>query len=90
MKVKVTQLCPTLWDPMDYTVHGILQGSILEWVDFLLLQGIFPTQGSNPGVLHYRQILYGLSHQGSPVWHPAHVEPKQERYTRTPNTDLGN
>ena len=34
MKVKVTQLCPTLRDPMDYTVHGILQARILEWVDF--------------------------------------------------------
>ena len=29
-----------------------------------LLQGIFPTQGSNPGLLHCRQILYQLSHQG--------------------------
>ena len=41
-----------------------------------LLQGIFPIQGSNPGLLHYRQILYSLSHQGSlsllgriPRWH---------------------
>ena len=31
-----------------------------------LLQGIFPTQGSNPGLLHWRQILYQLSHKGSP------------------------
>ena len=31
-----------------------------------LLQGIFPVQGSNPGLLHYRQILYHLSHLGSP------------------------
>ena len=31
-----------------------------------LLQGIFPTQGSNLGLVHYRQILYQLSHQGSP------------------------
>ena len=31
-----------------------------------LLQGIFPTQGSNPGLLHHRQILYQLSHKGSP------------------------
>ena len=31
-----------------------------------LLQGIFPTQGSNPGLLHYRRILYQLSHNGSP------------------------
>ena len=32
MKVKIAQLCPTLWDLMDYTVHGILQAKILEWV----------------------------------------------------------
>ena len=32
-----------------------------------LLQGTFLTQGSNPGLLHYRQILYHLSHQGSAV-----------------------
>ena len=31
-EVKVAQLCPTLCDPMDYTVHGILQARILEWV----------------------------------------------------------
>ena len=31
-----------------------------------LLQGFIPTQGSNPGLLHCRQILYHLSHQGSP------------------------
>ena len=34
MKVKVAQSCPTLCDPMDYTVHGILQAKILEWVAF--------------------------------------------------------
>ena len=33
-----------------------------------LLQGIFPTQGSNLGLLHCRQTLYRLSHQGSPMW----------------------
>ena len=32
-----------------------------------LLQGIFPTQGLNPGLLHCRQILYHLSHQWSPL-----------------------
>ena len=31
-----------------------------------LLQGIFPTQGSNPSLLYYRQVLYQLSYQGSP------------------------
>ena len=32
-----------------------------------LLQRIFLTQGSNPGLLHCRQMLYSLSHQGSPI-----------------------
>ena len=92
-------------DPMDCTVHGILQARIREWVmipslgdlpnqgieprspalqaDSLLaeppgkpknagvgglslLQGIFPTQESNWGLLHCRQILYQLSCTGSP------------------------
>ena len=35
-----------------------------------LLQGIFPTQGLNPGLLHCRQILYQLSHKGSPRMNP--------------------
>ena len=60
-EVKVAQSCPTLYDPMDYTVYGILQVRILEWVAFP-----FPTQGSNPGLPHCRQILYKLSHKGSP------------------------
>ena len=33
-----------------------------------LLQGIFPTQGSNPGLSYCKQTLYRLSHQGSPSW----------------------
>ena len=32
MKVKVAQSCPTLCDPMDYTVYEILQAKILKWV----------------------------------------------------------
>ena len=31
VKVKVVQSCPTLCDPMDFIVHGILQARILEW-----------------------------------------------------------
>ena len=34
MNVKVAQLCPTLCDPMDYTIHGMLQAKILEWLAF--------------------------------------------------------
>ena len=61
-KVLVDQLCSTLCDPMDCSLpsssaHGILQASILEWVTHSLLQGIFPTHGSNPGLPHCRRIL---------------------------------
>ena len=84
-KSEVAQSYPTLWDPMDCS----LPGSSCLW-DFpgkytgvgchFLLQEIFPTQGLNQGLLHYRQMLYCLSHQGSlprttlisvlKVWHP--------------------
>ena len=37
--VKVTQSCLTLCDPMDYTVHRILQARILEWVFFPFSRG---------------------------------------------------
>ena len=43
--VKVAQLCLMLCDPMDYTVHGILQARILEWVAIPFSKGIFTTQG---------------------------------------------
>ena len=46
-----------------WTVHGILQARTLEWVAF---QGIFPTQGLNPGLPCCRWILYQLRHKGSP------------------------
>ena len=65
-KVKVAESCPPLCSPMDYMVYGLLQARILEWVALPLLQGIFPTQGSNPGPLHCGQIPYQLSHKGSP------------------------
>ena len=66
-----TQSCPTLCDPMDCSppgssVHGIFQARILEWVAMAFSRGILPTQGTNSGLLHSRQILYQLSHQGSP------------------------
>ena len=50
---------------MDYTVHGIFQAR--TGVGSLPLhQGIFPTQGLNPGLPHCRWILYQLSHKRSP------------------------
>ena len=52
-------------DSREYTVHGILQTRILEWAVFPFSKGIFPAQGSKPGLLHCREILYQLSHRGS-------------------------
>ena len=66
LKVKVAQSCLTLCNPTDCTIHGTILARILEWVAYSLLQGIFPTQGLNSGLLHSRQILYQLSHEGSP------------------------
>ena len=39
VKVKITQSCPIRCDPMDYTVHGILQARILEWIAFPFSRG---------------------------------------------------
>ena len=50
--------------PPGSSVHGILQASTGVGCHFLL-QGIFLTQGSNPGLLYFRQMLYPLSHEGS-------------------------
>ena len=70
LPVLVTQSCPTLCDPLDCippgsSVHGDSPGKNTGVGCYALLHGIFPTQGSNPGLLHGRQILY--RHQGSPT-----------------------
>ena len=66
-QVKVTQSCPTLWP------HGLYSpwnspGQNTGVGSLSVLQGIFPTQGSNPGLLHCRRIVYQLSHKGNPKW----------------------
>ena len=65
---EVTQSFLTLCDPMDCSlpgssIHGVFQAGM---GCHFLLQGIFLTQGSSPSLLHCRQMLYRLSHQGSP------------------------
>ena len=62
--MKVAQLCPTLrfhglYNPWNSPGQNTGVGSLSH------LQGIFPTQGLNPGLLHCRWILYQLSHKGS-------------------------
>ena len=63
----VTQLCPTLCNPLDcslsgFSVHGDSPGKNAEVNCHFLIQGIFPTQRLNPGIPHCKQILYCLSH----------------------------
>ena len=61
MKVKWKSLSRVqLCSLMDYTVYGILQARILEWVAFPF------SRGWNPGLPHCRRILYQLGHKGSP------------------------
>ena len=69
MKVLVTQSCLTLYDSIAYQAPLSVEFSRQEYWSGLPcppLQGIFPTQGLNSGLLHCMQILYHLSHQGSP------------------------
>ena len=63
--MKVAQSCPTLrphrlYHPWNSPGQNTGVGSLS------LLQGIFPTQGLSPGLPHCRQILYQMSHKGSP------------------------
>ena len=67
MKVKVTQLCLTLCNPMDWLYSPWNSPGQNTGVGSLsLLQGVLPNQGLTPGLPHCRWILYQLSHQGSP------------------------
>ena len=56
VKVKVAQLCPTLRPHRLYSPWNSL-GQNIKVGSLSFLQGIFPTQGSNPGLLHCRWIL---------------------------------
>ena len=75
----VTQSCLTLWTSgtvahQSPLFMGILQARMNTGAScHAFLQGIFPTQGLNPGLLHCRQILYTLSHQYNSVQLLSHV-----------------
>ena len=67
----VAQSCPTLCNLMDCSppgssVHGDSPGKNNGVGCYAFFQGNFLIQGLNPGLLHCKQILYCLSHQGSP------------------------
>ena len=75
LKEKVTQSCLTLCDPLDHSlpgssVQGILQARILEWLVILFSRGLSQPRDQILVLLHCRQFLYRLSHQGSPFSTP--------------------
>ena len=60
---EVVQSCPILCNPMDCSLpgsstHGLFQAGMLDWVAIFLLQGIFPTEGLNPGLLCLLHCLF--------------------------------
>ena len=61
VKVSHVQL---FWEPMDCPWNSPGQNTVVGSLSFL--QGLFPSQGLNPGLLHCKWILYQLSHKGSP------------------------
>ena len=62
LTLSCVQLFVTPWTVWNFPGQNTGVGSLS------LLQGIFPTKGSNPGLPHHGQILYQLSHKGSPRW----------------------
>ena len=64
--VMTDSLQPKDKSPPGFSICGILKARILGWAAHPFLQGVFLTQGLNLGLLHCRQILNHLSHQGRP------------------------
>ena len=84
------RLCLTRCNPLDCSppgssVHRILQARVTGLGCHSLLQGPFLTQGSNLSLLHCRQILYHLNHQGSPL---AKAASPHMRFYFTVNSDF--
>ena len=74
--ILVTQSCPTLCDSMDCSPPG----KDTRVGCHSLLQRIFPTQGSSPGLLHCRQILYHLSYEEA-LYHLVRAKKEKEKKT---------
>ena len=77
----VSQSCLTFCNPMNgkplgSSVHGNSPGKNTGVGCHALLQGIFPTQGLNLGLLNCRENLYQLSYKGSP-WKKSYDQPRQ-------------
>ena len=81
----VAQSCPTLCRPMDCSLPGSTRNSSGKNTgvgSHALLQGIFLTKGSNPGIIYSRQILYHLSHQEARVNISQSTQIKEQKLER--------
>ena len=80
VKVKVAKSCLILCDSMDYYSPWNSLGQNTGVGSLFLLQQIFPTQGSNPGLPHWRPVLYQLSYKESPASTVSHVNCMYPQY----------
>ena len=93
--VSVARSCPILCNPMNCSppgssVHGDSPGKKAGVGCHALLQGTFPTQGSTPGLLHCRQILYHLSQEnGEDINYNLNVLSPQNKKTENKQFRIG-
>ena len=86
-KVKVTQSCPTLCNPLDYTVHGILQARVLEWVAFPFSRGSFQRRD--------RTLVFSIAGRFFTSWAireglgPLSTHPAPRRKAHNPIKEMG-
>ena len=94
MLAQWSEVCPALCDskhgsPPGSSVYGDSLGKNTGVGSHALLQGIFPTQGSNLGFLHWGWMLYQLSHQGNPRTLEWVAHPFFSRSSRTQESNQG-
>ena len=73
--MKVAQSCPALWEPKDYTVHGILQASLLDWEPFP-----YPGDPPNPGIEPRSPTLQVDSLPAKPPGKPYNGKESEKEY----------
>ena len=79
LSVKVAKLCPTLCNPMDYTVHGILQARVLEWVAFPFSGGSSQPRNQTQVSLTAGRFFTNCTVRGAAITSHYSITSKQDR-----------
>ena len=79
LSVKVAKLCPTLCNPMDYTVHGILQARVLEWVAFPFSGGSSQPRNQTQVSLTAGRFFTNYTVRGATITSHYSITSKQDR-----------